>query len=73
MLDEQTIWLPPRTTAFTAVCDACLANQEALDGFVGVTVVGSLRLEKDSGWATCRRGHRIRVQRVERALADVIR
>ena len=73
MLDGQTIWLPPRATAFTAVCDACLANTEALDGYVGVTVAGSLRLEDQYGWATCRRGHRIRVRRVEPDLAGVIR
>lgn len=69
MLGEQTICLPPRTTAFTAVCDVC-AEEEDRRGrsYLGATFQGTLRLEDEHGYATCRRGHRIRILRATPAL-----
>jgi hypothetical protein len=63
---EQTVVLLGRMTAFTVVCDACAEEQvtELLEeSWVGARVSGSLRLEDDHGWATCARGHRVRLVR----------
>lgn len=73
IVGEQTIWLAPRATAFTALCDACLSDERALDDYLAASVSGTLRLDACRGSAVCRRGHQIRVERVERSLAGVIR
>jgi hypothetical protein len=62
-MDEQTIYLPPRTTAFRAVCEACQQEQAPSRGYVGSTVDGALRLEDSRGYVLCPRGHQIRVVR----------
>jgi hypothetical protein len=59
---EQTVVLLARTTGFTVVCQAC-AELDPGNEYAGLTAEGSLRLEDDLGWATCRHGHRIRVIR----------
>ena len=59
---EQTVVLLARTAGFTVVCQAC-AELEPGGEYSGMTAEGSLRLEDDVGWATCPRGHRIRVIR----------
>ena len=59
---EQTIWLAPRTTAFTAVCEACAADF----GPLAAPVEGRLPLERDHGSATCLRGHVVRLERANR-------
>ncbi len=67
---EQTVELLGRMTSFTAVCEACRDEQLAElleDSWIGATVSGSLRLEDDHGWATCARGHRVRLVRAGRA------
>jgi hypothetical protein len=61
-MEEQTIWLAPRATAFTEVCDACV--EEHGDEWQLSTISGALRLDRDHGWATCSRGHTLRVQRM---------
>jgi hypothetical protein len=63
VLTEQTVYVPPRATAFRAVCERCQENQLASRGYVGATVDGSLALERAEGSAACRRGHVIRVVR----------
>jgi hypothetical protein len=63
VLSEQTIYVPPRATAFRAVCESCLAGQLSSRGYVGATVDGSLALDRAQGSAVCRRGHAIRVVR----------
>ena len=73
MIDEQTIWIAPRATGFTAVCETCLAGQQGLEDFLCARVQGVLRLDARRGWATCPRGHQIRVERADRSLAGVIR
>ena len=62
-MDEQTIYLPPRTTAFRAVCEACQDQQLPSRGYVGATVEGLLRIEDSHGNITCGRGHPIRLVR----------
>jgi hypothetical protein len=73
MYQEQVIWIPPRATAFTAVCDQCLAEDDSPESYLSASVRGSLRLDARHGWCTCRRGHDIRVERADRALAGALR
>jgi hypothetical protein len=63
-MHEQTIWLPPRATAFTELCEACEEQHPAMAGSPSATVSGSLRLDADGGWASCSRGHVVRVLRM---------
>ena len=65
-MHEQTIWLPPRATAFTEVCEAC--EEERWTGGPWATVSGTLRLDEDHGWATCQQGHTMRVMRMSPAM-----
>jgi hypothetical protein len=58
VLDEQRVWISPRTTAFTVVCDVC-----SKDAGTYVTVQGSLALEALRTTIECPRGHRVRVER----------
>ncbi len=60
---EQTLYIPPRATSFTAVCEACAASQLASRGYVGASVNGTLPLEAEHGNVSCARGHTIRVLR----------
>ena len=62
-MDEQTIYLPPRTTAFRAVCEACQENQLPSRGYVGATVEGALQIDQSRGYVLCGRGHVIRLVR----------
>ena len=72
-MSEQTIYLAPRAVSFTAVCDACLGRDHSTEAFLSARVSGVLRLEAKHGYATCPRGHEIRVERVDRGLAHAIR
>jgi hypothetical protein len=75
LLEEQTVVLLGRMTGFTAVCEACAAEQLIHlpdESWVGARVVGSLDVEHDRGWASCARGHRIRVIRAGRAVEAVL-
>jgi hypothetical protein len=71
--DEQTIWIAPRATAFTAICDQCLADDHSFEDFLSARVSGVLRLEARHGSAICGRGHQIRVERADSRLSGVIR
>ena len=71
MLGQQTIRLPARTTSFTAICEACLeAQTPGAAAYLRATVEGSLGVDQEQGWATCLRGHRVRVVRTERTALD---
>ena len=61
-MEEQTIWLAPRATGFTEICDACEDEHPEVVGHA--TVRGTLRLDAEAGWASCPRGHTIRVLRI---------
>jgi hypothetical protein len=67
VLHEQTIWLPPRTTAFTEICETCEDEHDDRGGLPR-TVSGRLAIEHSAGWATCQRGHSIRVLRMHAAM-----
>lgn len=62
VLEEQTVWISPRATSFTVVCNAC-AQSIATDGYGAAVVHGSLPLEAVRGWLVCSRGHQLRVER----------
>ncbi|MBA3347913.1 MAG: hypothetical protein H0T13_05075 [Actinobacteria bacterium] len=59
---EQTIWLSPKATAFTAVCEACAAER----GYLAAQVEGRLELERQHGSVLCARGHSVRLERANR-------
>ena len=62
-MDEQRIILPPRATAFRAVCSACQENQLPSRGYVGAVVDGVLPLDDEHGTVVCSRGHVIELVR----------
>jgi hypothetical protein len=66
-MHEQTIWLPPRATAFTEICETC-EGEHSDRGGPPPTVSGRLRVEDGAGWATCPRGHTMRVLRMGGAM-----
>jgi hypothetical protein len=60
------IWVRGDARTFAAPCDACRADRHWR--YLSPTVVeGTLRIEADVGFVTCRRGHRIRVRRIARS------
>ena len=63
MDQEQTIWLAPRATGFTEICAACEDEDPGLYRDLHAIVRGQLGLERQDGWATCPRGHTMRVLR----------
>jgi hypothetical protein len=74
MLGGQVVTISSRTTSFTVVCERCSEVDEGgLDEAGGCTVVGyggstfAGRLDLDLGHGTflCRRGHPVRIERME--------
>ena len=68
MIQRQHVWLGPEATSFREPCEACLAAREAFAG-EGCEAHGTLRVDADVGFTTCRRGHRIVMHRVRLKLA----
>ncbi len=62
VLQEQTVWLSPRATSFSVVCQACM-ELEAGDGYGAAVVQANLALDVLRGTVECSRGHRLRVER----------
>jgi hypothetical protein len=58
LLTEQTVWISPRATGFTVVCDRCAELGELFP-----SVQATLSLDHVRGGVTCPRGHQIRVER----------
>jgi hypothetical protein len=58
ILDEQRVWISPRATSFTVVCDECSKLGELFP-----SVQGSLDLDRLRGTIECSRGHRLRIER----------
>jgi hypothetical protein len=73
------VWVGPEATRFESSCEACLSRRGDWEDIYGwslavdtARVEGTLRREADVGFTTCRRGHRIVVHRVGRALAQAV-
>jgi len=66
---EQVVLISARATSFTAVCVACADLDEA-DGYSGSTFAGRLELDLDHGTFLCRRGHSVRIERAQAAIAE---
>jgi hypothetical protein len=62
LLQEQTVWISPRATSFSVVCEAC-AEIDGADGYIAAVVHANLGLEVMRGTVECPRGHRLRVER----------
>ncbi len=58
LLQEQTVWISPRATSFTVICEQCMHLGETYP-----TVEGRLDLTATRAAVTCRRGHYLRVER----------
>lgn len=63
-MTAQVIGITALATSFTAVCDRCAAI-DAREGWSGSTIAGRLDLDLNTGVFLCRRGHQVRVTRVE--------
>ena len=59
---DQTVWLAPKATAYTVVCEECAAEH----GYLGAQVEGRLELERAHSAVSCPSGHPIRVERANR-------
>ena len=58
VLAEQIVWISPRATGFTVVCERCAELGEHFP-----SVQATLSLEHLRGSIECPRGHQIRVER----------
>ena len=79
MTERQHLWVGPETTHFESSCEVCLSRRGGWSDTYGwslsvdqALVEGTLRRDADVGFTTCRRGHRIVVHRVGRALGHAI-
>jgi hypothetical protein len=77
--ERQHVWVGPDATRFESSCEVCLSRRGGWADTYGwslsvdeALVVGTLRRDADVGFTTCRRGHRIVVHRVGRALAQAV-
>jgi hypothetical protein len=55
---EQVVWISPRATGFTIVCERCAALGETFP-----SVQATLSLDHTRGTIECMRGHQIRIER----------
>jgi hypothetical protein len=60
----QVLSIPRTATAFTAVCEVCLGIDTAV-GLSASTFAGRLDPDLEEGVFLCRRGHHVRVVRIE--------
>ncbi len=58
VIGEQVVWISPRATGFTVVCERCVELGESFP-----SVQGTLSLDHLRGTIACPRGHEIRVER----------
>jgi hypothetical protein len=65
---DQTIWLSPRATSYTVVCEECATEH----GYLAAQVEGRLELDREHSAVTCSRGHEIRVERANHAPIGVL-
>ena len=55
---EQVVWISPRATGFTVVCERCASLGELFP-----SVQATLSLDHQRGTIDCPKGHPIRVER----------
>jgi len=65
----QVLSISRTATAFTAVCDVCLGIDTAV-GLSASTFAGRLDPDLEEGVFLCRRGHYVRVVRIEPPAAE---
>jgi hypothetical protein len=58
LLTEQVVWISPRASGFTVVCERCADLGETFP-----SVPATLALDQLRGTIECPRGHRIRIER----------
>jgi len=58
LVSEQVVWISPRATGFTIVCDRCAALGETFP-----SVQATMSLDHVRTTIECMRGHQIRVER----------
>jgi hypothetical protein len=58
VLAEQVVWISPRATGFTIVCERCAELNENFP-----SIHGTLSLEHLRGTVECPRGHQVRIER----------
>jgi hypothetical protein len=68
LIERQHVWLGQEATSFDELCEACVAAREEIEEETYV-VHGTLRVDADVGFTTCRRGHRNVERRVRLRLA----
>jgi hypothetical protein len=64
---DQTVVLLPTISGISVVCQVCVELEPDAEP---VAVPARLRLDEDLGWASCPRGHRIRLIRAGRAVFE---
>ena len=76
---SQHVWVGPEAVGYEATCEICATRRgtwaDAYGWSLGVDaarVEGTLRRDADVGFTTCKRGHRIVVRRVGRALKRAV-
>jgi len=67
----QHVWVRDDATSYVAECEACLYARDPVPPREA-QVHGTLRPRADVGFTSCRRGHRIVVRRIGRALASAV-
>ncbi len=65
----QVLSIPRTATAFTAVCEVCLGIDTAV-GLSASTFAGRLDADLEQGIFLCRRGHHVRVVRIDPPAAE---
>jgi hypothetical protein len=77
--ERQHVWVGPEATSCESSCEVCLSRRGGWADTYGwslavdtARVEGTLRRDADVGFTTCRRGHRIVVHRVGRALERAV-
>jgi hypothetical protein len=65
----QVLSISRAATAFTAVCEVCLGIDTAV-GLSASTFAGRLDADLEAGVFLCRRGHQVRVVRIEAPAAE---
>jgi hypothetical protein len=58
VLTEQVVWISPRATGFTVICERCAEEGQAFP-----SVQATLSLDHARGTIECPRGHQLRVER----------